>query len=178
MDVYMTELFAKVMLVMAGFKKKEDYYLPRLEVEMDWTEEEVTEFLFANIKVWRLQHQSARGDKTKAAHDFLFNVLPFLSGVLVQTGAYFICDFPNHDLSMRLRSLLPPSFERWAWDARAKAKELLQTWDHAHVMELNGATQAAFAELQRESLAKHREMKEEMKGLQQGQLVYSKAKLR
>jgi hypothetical protein len=179
-DVYMTELYSKVLLVMSGFTKRDDYFVPRLELDIDWTEEELASFLFPQLNIWRAQQQSERGDKTAAAADFLFNIIPFFSGVLARSGAFFIQAFPQHSLSMRLRSALPPSYERWARDARAKVQELLTNKNASRVAELNAAVQASYNELQRQSAGQTAALNDCIRNLQQDvtRLEHGQANLR
>ena len=73
--------------------------------------------IFPQLWLWRIQHNSDWGCKAEAANDFLMNILPYLSGVVVRAGAFFVHDFPDHDLSLRLRPALPSNFEQWTVSA-------------------------------------------------------------
>ena len=126
--VYMTELFPPILRVMAGFSNTENkvstnsciYHVPRTLVELPWTDDQVTSFIFPRVEVWRAQFQSPEGDTSEAARNFLYGVLPFLAKVVVQDGIYWIKDYPSHEISRLLLNAMPPSYERWSMDTRKK----------------------------------------------------------
>ena len=81
---YVTELFAPLMKVMAGFARTEVYNVPRAEISIPFERPEL--LVFPHIDVWRAQMQSPMGDKSIAARHFLCEMLPWLAEVVVQDG--------------------------------------------------------------------------------------------
>ena len=126
--VYMTELFPPILRVMAGFSYTENkcktnstiYHVPRCLIKLPWSDDQVSRFIFPKIDIWRDQYFSPEGDKSEAAKNFLFGVLPFLAQVVVQDGIYWIRDYPDHEISKLLLHVMPPNYERWSFEMRQK----------------------------------------------------------
>eukprot|EP00957_Ditylum_brightwellii_P201043 15323818-Ditylum_brightwellii.AAC.1 len=49
----------------------------------------------------------------KHAYNFLCELLPFLAGVAVQDGIYWLRNFPMHKVSTYLKTQIP-GYEQWA----------------------------------------------------------------
>ena len=126
--VYMTELFPPVLRVMAGFSTNEYqhktnsnfYHVPRTLLHLPWSDQEVTKFIFPQIDIWHLQFNSPEGDKSEAARNFLFGVLPFLAKVVVQDGIYWLKEYPKHEISRLILEAMPENYERWCREMREK----------------------------------------------------------
>ena len=116
---------------MAGFSYSENtiktnstiYHVPRTLIDLPWTDDEVTQFIFPKIQIWRSQYQSPEGESSEAARNFLFGVLPFLAKVVVQDGIYWIHDYPGHELSRIIFQVMPANYERWSMLMRNKIIE-------------------------------------------------------
>ena len=69
------------MKVMAGFRKDQEYFVPRSKLPFpDWTNlEDILQRLFPNINQWRAEYSSALGDDSKAAANFLNELLTYLA---------------------------------------------------------------------------------------------------
>ena len=117
--VYMTELYPPLMMVMAGFKKNDGIYnVERATLELPWSQREIEGFVFPKLPVWRLQQQSPLGDKSLAAQNLLYSVLPYLAMVVVQDGIFWLRDFKDHEVSKLLLKRMPATYELWAKNAR------------------------------------------------------------
>ena len=60
---------------------------------------------------WLREVEEPDGDKSQAAATFLKDVLPYLCQVLVQCGAFFIEDYPNHEMAIYLKVPISENFE-------------------------------------------------------------------
>jgi hypothetical protein len=141
---YVTELFAPTMRVMAGFSQKDDYFVARSEVECPFTQEEMSTLAFPHIEEWREQYQSPMGDKTKAAYNFLYETLPFLARVVFEDGPYYLENFPDHEISRKLRDQLPAEYLRWVQGAKAEAANLVDLCKTNEMQSGDAASRAAF----------------------------------
>lgn len=147
--VYMTELRPHAMKVMAGCGKDEPYFVARTLLQLPWNDEECCHFIFPQIDTWREQAASVNGDNSEAARNFLFEVLPFLARVAVQDGVYFLRDYPNHEISMRLKNAMPADYERWAKSARDEVTEIERNHVGSNSLENhNVQTQVAFCNIE------------------------------
>jgi len=144
---YVTELNAKLLKYMAGFSDNEEYFLPRSELILpDWiTKEQLTDLCFPASIRWRREQQSALGDASEAARNFLYELLPFLSTVIFQDGIYWIKKFPEHEVSRLLLNKMPPAYERWAESARVEVKLKQDTRGGTMVDTFNEAAQQTFS---------------------------------
>ena len=93
----------QVALVMAGFSKKEPYFVPRALLKLPFPVETCIAYLLPNYGVWCVQQFSPMGDKSETCQKFLNRIIPFLVEVLVQDGIYLIRDFPKHPMSLYLK---------------------------------------------------------------------------
>jgi len=147
--VYMTELRPHAMKVMAGCGKDEPYFVARTLLQLPWTDEECCHFIFPLIDTWREQTASVNGDDSEAGRNFLYEVLPFLARVAVQDGIYFLRDYPNHEISIRLKNTMPADYERWAKSARDEVIEIERNHVGSKSLENhNVQTQIAFCNIE------------------------------
>ena len=144
---YATELYKPLLKVMSGHLRSDEYFVPRtlLEIPEQWGD--IMELIFPLARVWRFQHHSPMGDKSEAAYNFLYEVLPFLALVVIQDGAFWIHDYPDHPYTRKLLSAMPADYERWACDARKLTAEKLQNREQSQVSNLNQAAQASYTQL-------------------------------
>ena len=155
--VYMTELFPPILRVMAGFSYTENkcktnstiYHVPRCLIKLPWSDDQVSRFIFPKIDVWRDEYYSPEGDKSEAAKNFLFGVLPFLAQVIVQDGIYWIRDYPNHEISRLLLNAMPPNYERWSSETREKIKRDESSNTDILATSLNEGAKAALLSVKR-----------------------------
>ena len=89
--------------ILAGFKRDEEYYPVRCQVELQHSVPWYCSKLLPGYNDWLRQQASDMGDKTQTCQKFLYHVLPYLVRVVVQDGIYFIVDFPNHPMSHYLK---------------------------------------------------------------------------
>ena len=136
---YETELHPKILLVMAGFEKRDTYFVPRIHLKLPtgWLIENLVLLLFPRITVWRTQQAGPDGDnngkKKCAAHAFLWEVLPFFALVLFQDGIYWLRDFPDHEATRLLVKVLPDWYQQWAKEALADVeKGVILIINHFH----------------------------------------------
>ena len=143
---YATELYTPLMKVMAGFKRTEAYFVPRTQVELpvEWDAESI---IFPHLETWRLQAASPTGDQSDAASNFLNKMLPFLARVIIQDGIFWLRDFPNHEISITLRNVMPAGYEEWARETRALVEEEVRNVIQSRTLELNAAAQASYMQL-------------------------------
>ena len=142
---YVTELYAPVMKVMAGFARAEVYNVPRAEIRIPFERPEL--IVFPHIDVWRAQMESPMGDKCDAARNFLEKLLPWLAEVVVQDGVYWIDRYPEHFISVLLRRAMPANYETWAKKKRERIEIALTLRADSYVASLNGAAQKSFDRL-------------------------------
>jgi hypothetical protein len=151
---YETELYPPVLKIMAGFKKEEDYFVPRVHLDLPngITDEVLVSLLWPRIHHWReSQADTLLGDNPDpkcAAHNFLWEVLPFLARVIFQDGIYWIQEFPNHEASRLLLHVLPDWYPNWAEQARVKVDELFKNREASMIVQMNQASQASFQAVQ------------------------------
>jgi hypothetical protein len=110
-DVYTTEINPEVCDAMSGFPEDFDYHAPRIDTqhpENQWWEQ-ITDILCPLRRKWILQRDSKNGHKSKAAVNFLDDLLPFLCKVAFQDSMYWIRHWPTNEASRLLRTVLPPS---------------------------------------------------------------------
>lgn len=88
---------------MAGFSKKDEtYFVPCTLLNLPWTDDECSSFLFPQIDTWRKQLGSINGGNSEAARNFLFHALPLLTHLAVQDILYYIRDYPNKEINLIL----------------------------------------------------------------------------
>lgn len=144
-EAYMTELMPQVMEVMAGFTRGKTYFVPRIEVQLPYSDEEAVKLCFPSIGRWRDEQASENGDKQQSAVNFLYHLLPFLARVLLQDGPYWIRYFPNDSHTKRLLRRMPPPYARWArQEAIQEANRLIETREIRNVDNLNDGARNAF----------------------------------
>ena len=148
---YSTELFAPVMHVMAGFRRKDAYHVPRIKIELPEHWGNVTSIIFPQWNVWKAQATSAtNGDKTDAADNFLNELLPFLARVVVQDGIFWIRDFKHHAIARHLLHVMPPDYERWAKEQREWIAQQAKEFEVNKIQQLNKSVQASFNQMKAE----------------------------
>jgi hypothetical protein len=127
---YLTDLLKPVLRVMSGHAKDAEYYVPRTNItfeEFGLSSDEITALIFPMIETWRDQQQSAEGDKSAAAGNFLNKTLPFLAEVIIQDGVFWTRDFPHHEISTilleKMQGLQNDNYEAWATRKQAWCEE-------------------------------------------------------
>ena len=141
-------MYFQTCTVMAGFRRTEEYFVPRTHVRLPYTINYYIEKLLPKLPTWRNEASSRFGDKSTCSQNWLFDLLPWFIEVLVQDGIYFIHDFPNHCLSRYLRNNLP-GYERWAAQQRSWVREQHATRHVENLRKLNQGAQTAFETLSR-----------------------------
>ena len=164
--VYETELLPPVLRVMAGFRQKSCYFVPRTRVfpreellhhhfpngVVQQNEREAATFLiFPRMRHWRTQMCSPQGDKSEAAANFLNVTLEFLAITMIQDGIYWLKDFPDHEATRLLLHVMPPWYPGWASQARDQCRELTAQHD-VQSMQARGDAQGAVRLLLQQSL--------------------------
>jgi hypothetical protein len=139
-DVYMSELVEDIMKTMAGFPKNEQWYVGRCYSNMP--QANYVELLFPRIILWRQEMHAGFGDKH--AYNFLYELLPFLAGVAVQDGIYWLRDFPTHEVSTYLKTQIP-GYEQWV---RAQLPLIDEKNSNRHQEEINALNSAALGAFQ------------------------------
>ena len=141
--VYMTELYGPLLMVMAGFKVNDIYHVPRSAIVLPWPLDQVCSCVFPRLSTWQSHYHSPTGDHSKAAENFLFQLLPFLAQVVAQDGIYWVRDFPNHQISRMLLQVMPPNYQLWAQQTRKKIAEDALKVNEVLASNLNTSTKAA-----------------------------------
>lgn len=143
-NAYFTELYFPVLLWASGYDKNDihSYNNPRTRLALP--SNNIENVVFPQLPQWRLQQQSAKGDKRECTRHFLEEVLPFLAMVIVQDGIYWIKDYPNNEASRLLRSKMPPTYPNWAADARKKIHNQVKDVGIVQIDNLNATAQRAF----------------------------------
>jgi hypothetical protein len=105
----------------------------------------VTITVFPRIDEWRAQYQDRRrSDHSEAGKNFLWGTLPYLAMVAFQDGIYWIKDFPDHEASRLLLSIMPPWYPHYAAHARREIERKQHDVEAVQISVMNNATQAAF----------------------------------
>lgn len=149
---YATELYAPVMHVMSGFARDDSFFVPRCDIVFPDEWGDITKLVFPNIDIWRAQADAPNGDKSNAAKNFLYEMLPFLALVVVQDGIFWLRDWPEHPISKFLLTVMPPTYERWAAEKRAEVEQVEVSRSDSAVATLNGAAQASYDRLARQNV--------------------------
>ena len=110
----MTELYTPVMMVMSGHRKEEPCFVPRTEVALPYTLDQCIDLCFPKYRDWCTQWNNGKwgGDTHKATRNFLLEVVPHLTRVIVQDAPYWLKHFPKHSYSVFLTQKFPMSFWR------------------------------------------------------------------
>ena len=87
------------------------------------------------------------GETSAAAQDFLLRTLPFLANVVIQDGIYWIKDYPNHEVSRLLLSVMPPTFPAFAYHARQWVTQQQANLEQVQLQALNSSAQEAFTHM-------------------------------
>jgi hypothetical protein len=146
---YVPELQCDVMRVMAGFQTKEEYYVPRSLLNLPWEQEQIVSAVFPQYKTWVQQYLSPDGDHSKAAKNFLEELLPFLAIVALQDGIYWIKEYPNNSASIILKNTFP-NYEAWASQARKAVIQQQAELEESRISSMDAATQASYLLLRRD----------------------------
>lgn len=140
---YRAEMSIPVATILAGFNSKDPtdtYFVPRAEIELPNNLDNPTRFdslqnfLFPHLQTWKEQLQSDGADKNYhlAGQHFLYEVIPWVTKILIQDGVIWIKKFPNNSalqlLKNRLSSvqgmeLLGVNYSIWAHEKRLEINE-------------------------------------------------------
>ena len=122
------------MAVMSGTEYR-DYFVPRtrLNVRSWWPDRDITRMLFPDYDRWLAEKDGlvVRGDNSRAANNFLMELLPWLTEVIVQDGIYWIQKYPNHPVSILLKQRLPADYRAKRLTARAQVHQQQDEFDMA-----------------------------------------------
>ena len=156
MDHYQPKLIKEVMHIMGGFEKKEAYYVPRIVLNVPWSDEYLCKALFPNWPTWCEEVSSEFGDEY--AKIFVLELLPFFARVAVQDGIYWLDDFPSHPCSNLIKQSLrsPTPYEQWASRARTECTELERTQPNNRVEIMSDAVVHSNNQLARRQDRYHR----------------------
>jgi hypothetical protein len=142
---YYTELYAPLLSVMSGFDKDGPYNVPRTRISIGNTfGQNAVEIIFPQYHIWLQQCASSNGDKSVTAQNFLFETLPFLAKVVIQDGCYWIKQFPQHEASMLLLSVMPASYPQFAKTSREWVENQLLAAEQVHAGMLSNAAQESY----------------------------------
>jgi hypothetical protein len=154
---YEMQLFPPVMRVMCGLKQQGCYFCPRTRVfpfnELQGLRQNpneslmgiATRLIFPKWPTWIQQRESRNGDQTKCLANFLYELLPWLTAIVIQDGIYWIVDFPSHEVSRLLLHAMPPWYPRWAASARRECATMTANQERDKINAMNEGSQAAFA---------------------------------
>jgi hypothetical protein len=162
---YICELSIPVCVCLAGFlpnKSTDRYFIPRslIGLPSDMTTEEITNILFPERTKWITEFVSDDGDKTKGAHHFLFDVLPFLAEVVCQDGIFWVQHFPANPAVRQLLARLENktgtrNYLDWARDKRKEVKKILEEMEEHHKTVLVGEVIGAPPDDERSGILYH-----------------------
>jgi hypothetical protein len=96
---------------MAGFGKSDSYFEPMQLIPLEGNIRHYLRLLIPKYNDWLLEVEELDGNKSQAAVTFLKDALPYLYPVLVQCGAFFIEDYPNHEMVIYLKVRILENFE-------------------------------------------------------------------
>ena len=101
-------------------KKDGSWYVSRCYIPLDHYGDigGIAGHLFPRLRIWQEQQRSAYGDKSTAAENFLFHLLPHLSRVTLQDAPFWMERYPNNEAVVLLWSVMPQDFPRWCQWAR------------------------------------------------------------
>jgi hypothetical protein len=102
-SAYQSEVDKESMKVMAGYSKEEGYFNENSFIQLPRPIGYYIVCLLPKYPQWLEQRDAADGDKSQCCETFLLIVIPYLVRVLVQCGAFFIYEFPDHTMSMYLK---------------------------------------------------------------------------
>jgi Centromere DNA-binding protein complex CBF3 subunit, domain 2 len=157
---YLPHLPQDVMQVAAGFSLRHGetmYFVPRLFVQVDDPEfplvpnnpnisdAELTTMIFPYYQRWVNEYESSL--KWKCGANFLHDLLPFLSRVLVQDGVYWVEKFPLHEVSRLLISSFGDRYLEWADKQRKTVSNIEENAKKDEIKALEAGSQAAFSSL-------------------------------
>jgi uncharacterized protein (DUF2267 family) len=108
---YQSECDREMLKVMAGFGKLDSYFEPMQLIPLEGDIRYYLRLLIPKYDDWLHEVEEPDGDKSQAAATFLKDVLPYLCQVLVQCGAFFIEDCPNHEMVIYLKVRILENFE-------------------------------------------------------------------
>ena len=108
---YLTELYPPTISTQSGFTKiPGTLFAPRsgLEIprEAEMTPDQLALLLYPQLTRWRAKYQDPRGDHSQAAHNFLYELLPFLAMTIFQDGIYWLRYLPNHQATRLLKQVM------------------------------------------------------------------------
>lgn len=161
---YRAEMSIPVATILAGFNSKDPhdtYFVPRAHIQLPNNLDEprnfsvLQNFLFPQLERWKEELNSSAADKRfgLAGKHFLFELIPWVTKILIQDGVMWIQKFPTNSalqlLKNRLSSpegmqLLGVNYSVWANQKRVEIQESVRhrktmemaTWnDAAAVME-------------------------------------------
>lgn len=149
---YLTELMPVVMLVMAGFKRTDSYFVPRTRLSSIGPYESIEKAVlacFPDSNKWKDEVNGVGGDKDVATSNFLYRTLPYITTVIIQDGVMWLNKFPNHPHSHLLRYRLGQPYVKWALDSRKTLEDIVSDHDCADISTLGKAATTAFESMTR-----------------------------
>ena len=126
-DAYMTELYPDVMLVMSGHRPGDSYFVPRTEVELPYPLERCIEICFPAHRTWTEQWNGGAtpGDNHESAKNFLVELVPYLTRVIVQDAPYWLKHYPDHEYTQRIQQIFPMDFWQEGYKTMIRKAESL-----------------------------------------------------
>ena len=142
---------------MAGFDINDPYYVLWMHLELPKPLEVLQDILFPSLQRWKAEQSGIVGDPTCAAQNFLYQVVPYMTKVIVQDGIYFIKDFPDHPVSNLLKNKID-SYETWAASACAEVQARENSVEMENIRDLNEAAQSAFHQVETQVNKVHKDL--------------------
>lgn len=106
-SAYQPEVEQETLKVMSGFKKHEARYVPTEHAQLPGNHNEYLRIglrrLLPHYDRYLLEYHSVDGDKSTCCKKFLLHILPYFAETVLQSGFWFIHDFPNHPMTQILR---------------------------------------------------------------------------
>jgi hypothetical protein len=135
---YRAEMSIPVATILAGFNSKDPddaYFVPRSEIELpnnlgDGDRfSELQNFLFPKLETWKEEFQSDGADNNYhlSGQHFLYELIPWVTKILIQDGVMWINKFPENSALQLLKNklssprgmqLLGVNYAIWAHEKR------------------------------------------------------------
>lgn len=144
--VYLTNLYPKLMKVMAGFRRDDQYFIARSKLPYGPyanIEEAITK-VFPESANWKEQQKGVFGDTDKSAENFFQDLLPYFTRVILQDGPLWLKNYPKNEYSRNLRRRLGQPYVTWANWAISEIQRKEQVYLQSLLPDLNQAAQGAF----------------------------------
>jgi hypothetical protein len=167
---YWTELPPGTLLILAGFKKGQAYFVdrwyinvndvdfPLVEGRTDLTKEELAAKLLPYYQTWLEQHEN--GLKWESSSNFLKETIPLLALIFVQDGIFRTELLEHHEASRLLVHAFGDRYKEWASRQRDSIKDLAAADNRERIQALNSGTQDAIVSLKGDNISLKNNVKE------------------